>query len=465
MNPFANENLSQDPIHGYIPFTADGERILIDSPWVQRLRQIHQLQTAWLVYPTAEHTRFQHSLGAMHLASRMIRHLYPSLADVCGGALPSAAYLESLLRIAALLHDVGHGPFGHFFDARFLADYRLTHEKLGAHIIEKELGDLIRDIRSNPGGPLAQNETIDPAQVATLIVRPEKDVAADIPRWLALLRSLFSGIYTVDNMDFVLRDAYMTGFSGRAFDIDRLIHYSFFTDRGLTIHQKGFATLTRFITVRAELFRSVYFHRTVRAIDLTLAELFSESRSLVFPGNPLEHLDAYRRFTEFSLLVDVAHWDGATRPDGMPDERKRGLFERWQSFLARRVPWHLAAETTILFETGGQEMASVFGQEKTFEAAIRSLLPKEYESIALRVDIARHLHRPGGHLPTSGQNFLYDPRNDRIRRLEEEELFRHIPQSYRICRVYTADAEHRSPVAAALDRLVRRDAADDPTNM
>src|SRR5258708_4771173 len=80
MNPLMNASLSHDVIHGYIPFTSpqglpDGEvaeQAIIDSPWIQRLRQIHQLQTAWLVYPTAEHTRFQHVLGAMHLAGRMI---------------------------------------------------------------------------------------------------------------------------------------------------------------------------------------------------------------------------------------------------------------------------------------------------------------------------------------------------------------------------------------------------------
>ena len=88
---FSTESLSHDPVHGYIPFISKSglpagevaEQEIIDHPWVQRLRQIHQLQTAWWVFPAAEHTRFQHVMGVMHLASRAIGGLYESLKEVC----------------------------------------------------------------------------------------------------------------------------------------------------------------------------------------------------------------------------------------------------------------------------------------------------------------------------------------------------------------------------------------------
>ena len=434
------------------------ERQIIDHPWLQRLRQIHQLQTAWWVFPTAEHTRFQHVLGSMHLASRAVTALYESLQEVCPD-VPSRGYVESLMRMAALLHDVGHGPFGHFFDEHFLADYGLNHERLGSHIICHELADLIRHVRRNPTTRLADNETLCPEQIAFLITRPKGKTGDDSPRWLRFLRSLFSGLYTVDNMDFVLRDAYMSGYSTRAFDLARLLHYSQFTPKGLTIHERGLSALVRFISVRAELFRAIYFHRTVRAIDLSLQELFLDSKKHLFPGNPLEHLDEYLHLTEWSLLMEVARWPKSQRPE------LRELGQRWEQFWHRNVRWKMACEQTVFFSPGEAEQGSVLSNPATFEAAVRQQLPRELRDLPLRVDTARHVHRPGAHMPTSGQNFLYDSATGQIRSLDDRELYRRIAISYRICRIYALDSLHNVELAAALDRLTRAEDLDDATNM
>ena len=186
------------------------------------MRQIRQLQTAWWVFPSAEHSRFQHILGVMHVASRAVEQLYESLKAV-DPSVPPKSYVDSLMRMAGLLHDVGHGPFGHFFDSHFLSHFGLTHETLGAIIIQSELDEMLSGIRQSPIGEFEPETRLRSADVAWLIQRPKDPTKDDQPRWMQLLRSLFCGIYTVDNMDFVLRDAFMTGLSPHAFDMQRIL--------------------------------------------------------------------------------------------------------------------------------------------------------------------------------------------------------------------------------------------------
>ena len=182
-HPFAAVNLISDPIHGYLELTKRlspdasavaglpaedvAEEDLLDTAWLQRLRRISQLQSARWVFPTAEHSRFTHGLGVMHEAGLWARSLYPSLRAALvaagEGPVPSEGLVVETLRVAGLLHDVGHGPFAHFFDDHVLAAFsspadprrdgpkRLTHEDLSQRIIEDELGSLIGGLRRAPG--------------------------------------------------------------------------------------------------------------------------------------------------------------------------------------------------------------------------------------------------------------------------------------------------------------------------
>ncbi len=464
---FTTESLAHDPIHGYISFISRSglpagevsEQAIIDSPWVQRLRQIHQLQTAWWLFPSAEHMRFQHVLGAMHLASQAVAHWYDSLCDACAN-VPSRAYVESLLRMAALLHDVGHGPFGHFFDEHYLAQFDITHEDVGAAIIEGELGEDLRRVRRNPRGEIGPLEELEPKQVAWLIRRPQSlsDAEDAQPDWLRKLRALFSGIYTVDNMDFVLRDAYMSGYNTRAFDLSRLMHYTFFTPHGLTIHARGLPTLINFIETRANLFRTIYFHRTVRALDLALEEVFGETMRHLFPGNPLEHLDAYRRLTESSYLVDVDRWADSDDPQLVELGRK------WQAILRRDVTWKMAVERTFHFHSGTAERTTIFSEPDLVEKRLRRRLPGELRDVPIKVDVARHYHRPSERLPAGGQNFLLDPAVGVPQELHDDELFRALPISFTIFRIYSRDHQHDAELNAALTAVLG-DIDDTRTNM
>ena len=467
MRNYTLESLSHDPVHGYIPFVSRSglpagevsEQEILDHPWVQRMRQIHQLQTAWWVFPSAEHMRFQHVMGVMHLASLAIGEWYDTLHDSCD-SVPSRAYVESLTRIAGLLHDVGHGPFGHFFDDQYLDQFGITHEDIGAAVIEGDLADSIRGVRRNPNGQLQPLEELDPSQVAWLICRPKQDAASESghPDWLRKLRGLFSGIYTVDNMDFVLRDAYMSGYNTRAFDLHRLLHYSFFTRAGLTIHPRGLPTLINFIETRANLFRTVYFHRTVRALDLALEDMFADTMKRLFNGNPLDKLDEYRRLTETSFLVDVGRWNDSD------DLELRELGEKWQRILSREDSWKMACELTVNFHSASAERTSIFTERELLERRVRERLPAKCRDIPLRVDVARHYHRPSGPLPSGGQNFLLDPSTGQTHELNDDELFRSLPTSFIIFRVYATDHAHDTELNSAL-AAVLGDGGDTKTNM
>jgi uncharacterized protein len=459
-----SQNLTHDPIHGYIRFVAPTsqaehevcERSIIDSPWVGRMRQIRQLQTAWWVFPSAEHSRFQHILGVMHLGSKAINRLYESLKRV-DNSVPELPVVESIMRMAGLLHDVGHGPFGHFFDAHYLSRFGLTHEMLGALIIESQFSDSLSALRASPSGTFLS--PIDPADVAWLIQRPSRENRDDRPVWLRLLRSLFCGIYTIDNMDFVLRDAFMTGLNPRAFDIERILHYSEFQPDGLTISDRGMPALVHFLSMKAELFRNVYFHRTVRAIDLQLAELFRDSFSYIFPGDPREYLDEYLELTEFSLLTDVRRWHRSNNP------QLSQLGGRWLQWLGRKTTWKMVCQRNISFSEQHSESSSIFASCEMFAASVRQRLPADLRNTPFQVDLARHIHRPDTRGVTAGLNFYLDSSNGLTRPLTMHGLYKQLPISHTIARIYCHDLNHRSQFAAVLDDLLGAPGDDDLTNM
>src|SRR5512136_1186617 len=127
----------RDPVHGYVKLT-EVERDLIDTPFIQRLRRIHQLAGSYLVYPGAVHTRFEHAVGTMHVAGQIAE----SLAPECG--IGPDQVQET--RIAALLHDVGHGPFSHMYEEVLAEKTEMTHEDISQRIIlETQVHDVLEE--------------------------------------------------------------------------------------------------------------------------------------------------------------------------------------------------------------------------------------------------------------------------------------------------------------------------------
>lgn len=218
----------RDPIHGTIP-VEDWALPLLDSPVLQRLRRVQQLGTAHLVYPGANHKRFEHSLGASHLAG--------ILATAVGMPADDVRHAKA----AALLHDVGHGPFSHAFEA-LVKEQGRRHEETSQDLIRwGPLADLLRQ-----GG-------LDPVVVADT-------VASKGP-----LAPLVSGTLDADRMDYLLRDAHYTGVRTTV-DIDRLADVVARDARhGLVLHESGILAAEGLLTTRFLMYPAVYLHHTVRA--------------------------------------------------------------------------------------------------------------------------------------------------------------------------------------------------------
>ena len=223
----------RDPIHGSIA-VEDWAIPALDSPVVQRLRRVSQLGTANLVYPGAHHKRFEHSLGAYHLAGRFARALGLDEAE------------RKTVQAAALLHDVGHGPFSHAFD-EILREHGRRHEDISVDLVRwGPLGDLLRQ-----GG-------LDPTAVAEAI------------QGLGPLGPLVAGALDADRLDYLLRDAHYTGVPSAA-DPARLTDVlARDPERGFVLRTAGITAAEAVLVTRFLMYPAVYLHHTVRASESML---------------------------------------------------------------------------------------------------------------------------------------------------------------------------------------------------
>jgi hypothetical protein len=456
-DPYQGRGLIADPIHQYILYTRPGaipgeatEQDLIDTGWVQRLRRVPQLQSARWVYPAAEHSRFQHSLGAMHLAGRLALHLYPSLRTTFPDA-PSAALIEELLRTAGLLHDVGHGPFGHFFDDNFLVDYELTHELLGQRIIREELADLLTNLRRSPSGAFAAGESIDPEWICYLMGKSYTQPLESHPRWLPHLKPLLSGVFTADNMDYVLRDAYMCGVAVGPIDIERIIYYAFFSEKGLTLDRSGLGAFIMFLNARFYMYTNVYYHRTTRGIDLHLKEIFRDTMRLAFPYDLRKELHPYLHLTEWTLLEEVGRWDEAEEPE------RRALGSEWRKILDRQLKWRMSHEVVLdLFEP---KKGQAFLDVETVERRVRVYLPPGLKGVEFKIDMAMQDPRPLNPLKMGDrQIYVYDAGKNEVAAEPLTEILKYLPGKVAQCRIFATAHDHDAELARALERAL----ADEP---
>ena len=454
MDEYSRVNLSSDPIYRYLRITKGGpggvagqtaEQDVVDAAWLQRLRRIHQLQSAWWVFATAEHSRFQHALGAMHLAGEWTRHLYPSL-KVAVQDVPSAQLVEETMRMAGLLHDVGHGPFGHFFDENYLDTWGIDHEVVGRELITGPLADLVGELGASPTSDFERGERIDPRWVAYLISSRELD-GFQAPAWLEALRPALIGAYSADNMDYVPRDSYICGVSAGPVDVQRIIHYSFISERGLTLHSHAAEALYMFLNSRLYLYHQVYFHRTVRRIDLQLREVFRPTLEVLLGGNPLERLDRYQTLTEWSLLSDVDRW---ARGDG--DGHHRELGRAWAAVVARKLKWKLIYQG----HTDAREVpnSALSVTRDQFKRQIREHLPGSLRDIVFEVDVAAQESRAFNPMTETADILFYEPLEDRYRQSRVLDLFKRLPVQMALFRIFAHDETHRHELIEAANEVL-----------
>ena len=251
-----NKNLNtywgfiKDPLYGYIRIP-EIERRIIDTQPVQRLRRIRQLSGAEYAYPAANHTRFEHSLGTMYLAGVLAQSIPINLSN----------QEVQRIRLAALLHDVGHAPFSHLFEPLLAKYLGKTHEDMTFLIIaESEISSALKaeGFEPNEIGKLAVGRLGDPEQ--------------------PFLDQIIRSSVDVDKMDFIVRDSYHTGAGYGYVDVFRLIYTMDILDGNLAVDVTAIPTLETFLLARLESFRAIYFHRAARAVQIMILKALEQAK-------------------------------------------------------------------------------------------------------------------------------------------------------------------------------------------
>ncbi len=276
----------KDPVHGYIEVPAE-ILPLVDSPALQRLHHIRQLGFAYLVYPGANHTRFEHSLGAMHLASLLCRHLGFGTAET------------RTICCAALLHDIGHGPYSHASE-RLMQEYtQFSHDDIREQLKEPILAKQL------------EKNSISPDEVAALISGSHR------------YAGIIHGDLDVDRMDYLLRDAHYTGAPYGNFDAERLTKSLAVVDNTIVLNDSGISAAESLLIARTLMGPSVYYHHACRIAE----EMFL----LACRSHFRKDIDAVREFLTMDDVTATAlllNSDEEITRDLINRIRTRNLYKR-----------------------------------------------------------------------------------------------------------------------------------------
>ncbi|HKZ76839.1 MAG TPA: HD domain-containing protein [Pyrinomonadaceae bacterium] len=303
-----SERIYRDPVHNIIRLRTDtdeGELMmrLIDTPEFQRLRRIKQLGLGLYTYQGAEHSRFTHSLGAFHLMTRVL--------DRLNETHNIKSEDRAAARAAALLHDVGHGPFSHVME-KVLGFH---HESWTVEVLLSPETEVNRLLRSH--SPEL------PARVAAIIEGQFQPSA---------LGQLVSSQLDVDRMDYLLRDSLMTGAKYGIYDLEWIINALSIDEAGDRVYvaARGVYAVEEYLQARYYMFRQVYFHRTLRSAEAVLRSILRRALSLMEKGSEVWHapgtafekvlrrgslsITEHLEIDDTDLLFHVKQWQTSTDP-------------------------------------------------------------------------------------------------------------------------------------------------------
>ena len=396
----------KDPVLGYIALS-DVEVRVLDLPLLQRLRRLHQLHVAYYVYPSAVHSRFEHSLGVMHMAGRFGTHIlrnnqiYSGRLDTGWGTIevPDVYSLgiEDLkdvpsylmgLRIAGLLHDVGHGPFSHAFESAIIRDAEFgaglqklgirSHEDVGYYLymnfIRPEIEDALNKLDANRKAYLRSDIIL---KLVDFILSPYEKIEKNMdayPHIFRAFRYIVRGyVYPADILDFTVRDSYYTAlFVFNPMAADRLMTFSILLTRveeplstEIGLFDNALNTLRVFLLGRFWLFNNVYYHKFSRVMEFAVQDLLrkiQESGLINFVGI----IEGIRRGEDEALKSFVILDDSYVIYKAWEDERTREyarvLLERnarMKEIYYHEIPYPFKAEKDRARESSSQEPPSI----------------------------------------------------------------------------------------------------------
>ena len=272
-----------DPIHRFIEL-APGEAALLDLPVMQRMRRLRQLGLAYLAFPSAEHSRFTHALGAMAIGTRAFDAIVEHDRGLFSNEREIAAQ-RRLLRVSLLLHDIGHGPFSHACESVL---GKRHEERTEALLAQPSMRSRIEGL------------DLDPDDVLALIV-------GSSPSRYPALRELVSGPnLDADRMDYLQRDSYFTGVVNGRYDAEQLLASLRLIERSgellLGIDGRGVVALESFVLARYMMFASVYFHHTTRLFERILQDVLHE----LWPDpHALDPIEEFLRWDDFRVLNEL----------------------------------------------------------------------------------------------------------------------------------------------------------------